>query len=276
MTEFASAVAGLQEVYKQQRSGVRPHSFEEANARAYFHDYVQFVSGVARSGGRALDVGCGSGWSSSLISEAGFDTTGLDLNRAAFEVSESARLHFAVGDAMELPFPDASFDVVSAYQTLEHVPDPKRALGEFARVLRPGGTVAIVGPNLITPLANVRALLLYVWRNRPLKTIFVRTPEMAHHPFGNTLPELVANLGENLWRAASKLLASEATFSMRTPDTRPPFHSDNDACYLCNPIDLEKHFAAQGYAVTRRSKPGRPDLLGPVAGGTWFAATKPG
>jgi SAM-dependent methyltransferase len=53
----------------------------------------------------------------------------------------------AVGDALDLPFASASFDRVIAAEVLEHVPDDRRALSELARVLRPGGTMAVTVPR---------------------------------------------------------------------------------------------------------------------------------
>jgi ubiquinone/menaquinone biosynthesis C-methylase UbiE len=273
MSEYASAVAHVQGLYRAGKE-VR-FSFEESRARAYFRDYVGFVSGQAPSGGRVLDIGCGSGWSSLLLSEAGFDVTGIDVTATAFEVQESDRLHLRQGDAMSIPFADASFDVVTGYQMLEHVPDPRSALGEFARVLRPGGTVCVVGPNLIAPLPHLYGIARDVWKNRPLSTIIFRRESMPRHPMGNTLPELIANLGTNTVRLVKKLASRDAEFTMRMPDTRPPFYGDNDACYLCNPVDLERYFVALGYRVTRKAKPGRPAVTSSLAGGTWFAAKKP-
>jgi SAM-dependent methyltransferase len=274
MTEHSRAVADVQELYRQ-GTDVRPHSFDEASARAYFRDYVGFVSGEAPAGGRALDVGCGSGWTSLLLHEAGLDTVGVDLTADAFEVAARDRLTFVAGNAMSLPFPDSTFDVVSGYQMLEHVPDPAQALSEFARVLRPGGVVCVVGPNLVSPFVCARSLVLYVPKNRPLSTILFRNESMPRHPSGNTAPEVIASIVRNTVRLARKLASPEATFTMRTPDTKPPFHSDNDACYLCNPVDLARYFGRRGYNITRVTKPGRTKVAGLFAGGTWFAARKP-
>ncbi len=269
----AGAVAHAQELYRV-ASGVRPSSLGEDAARAYLRDFVDFVHNAAPSGGRLLDVGCGSGWSSRLLSERSFDVCGVDLTNDALEVSRGRGLEFAVGDAMSLPFASGSFDVVCAYQTLEHVPDPARALAEFDRVLRPGGAVCVVGPNLLSLAQTLRAFGYYVWKNRPLRTIVFRAPGMPKHPYGNTLPEIAASLVGNVGRLVTKMVTPEAGFSMRTPDTVPPFHADNDASYLCNPLDLAKYFGRRGYRVLHSVKPGRPAWTGLVAGGTWFAARK--
>jgi SAM-dependent methyltransferase len=269
----AGAVAHAQELYRV-ASGVRPSSLGEEAARAYLREFVDFVRDAAPAGGRLLDVGCGSGWSSRLLSEMSFDVCGVDLTVDALEVGSGRGLTFAAGDAMRLPFGASSFDVVCAYQTLEHVPDPARALAEFDRVLRPGGVVCVVGPNLLSLAQSLRALISYVWRNRPARTIVFRPPGMPKHPHGNTLPEVAASLAANIGRLATKMVLPVASFSMRTPDTVPPFHADNDACYLCNPLDLAKYFGKRGYRIVHSVKPGRPAWTGPVAGGTWFSARK--
>jgi SAM-dependent methyltransferase len=59
-----------------------------------------------------------------------------------------------VGDAVALPFPDASFDRVIAAEVLEHIPDDRAAMGELARVLRPGGTIAVTVPRWFPELVN--------------------------------------------------------------------------------------------------------------------------
>ncbi|HEU5116751.1 MAG TPA: hypothetical protein VFT74_08770 [Isosphaeraceae bacterium] len=55
----------------------------------------------------------------------------------------------------------------------------------------------------------------------------------------------------------------------------PPFHADNDACYLCNPVDLVKCFRQRGFRIERKSKPAGAPLVYLFAGGTWVAARKP-
>ena len=54
---------------------------------------------------------------------------------------------FVAGDVCALPFPDSSFDAAVCFEVIEHVADPAALVRELARVLRPGGTLAISTPN---------------------------------------------------------------------------------------------------------------------------------
>jgi len=95
-----------------------------------------------------LDVGCGPGTITidlaALVTPG--RTVGLDNAPAAVDAARSLHANvavdFEVGDVMNLPFPDASFDVVHAHQVLQHLSDPVGALREMARVCKPGGAVA--------------------------------------------------------------------------------------------------------------------------------------
>ena len=250
---------------------------DQARATAYYADLLAFVAGVAppgpaAGGGRLLDVGCGNGWSTFAFAEAGYTATGVDLNPEAFEPPPHARCTLRAASATDLPFPAEAFDVVACYACLEHVPDPGRALDEMARVCRPGGVVAVVGPNLVAPLVG----LAYAVRPSAWRTLrFRRRPGMPRHAYGNTVPEIVGVAVLRAGQLAAKLVCRSPAFTMREPDPVPPFHSDNDACYLCNPTDLIAYFRGRGFAIERRGKPGRPPLTYLAAGGTWVAARKP-
>jgi len=87
---------------------------------------------------RILEVGCGEGeLAERLIDDA--DVVAVDQSPRMVELTAERGVDARVADAQELPFPDETFDVVLAAWMLYHVPDVDRALGEFARVLRPGG-----------------------------------------------------------------------------------------------------------------------------------------
>jgi SAM-dependent methyltransferase len=67
--------------------------------------------------------------------------------RDAGEVPDGAEADIKQGDALALPFADAEFDRVVAAEVLEHIPDDEAAIAELARVLRPGGTIAVTVPR---------------------------------------------------------------------------------------------------------------------------------
>lgn len=266
-------VARLEALYRSAPQVRASGLTRDAAARVYA-DYVQFVSAFVNPGGRVLDVGCGAGWSTDLFVERGYDATGIDLNPDAFEPPARGGLQLTEGNGTAIPFPDATFDAAAAYQCLEHVAGPVRMLAEMVRVVRPGGVVCIVGPNLLGLSLYLQGLTRYVWRNRPWRTILFRSPEMPRHPAGNTLPEVSAGMLVALTRIVRKALSRHATFTMRTPDLRPPFWSDNDAVYLCNPLDLNRYFRSLGCSILRDTASGRPGWTRMLAGGTWVAVRK--
>ena len=266
------------EALYREASGVRAtFGTDEQRALAYYAQLLQFVTGLTGSPDRErptriLDVGCGSGWSTLAFARAGYDATGIDLNPRAFEAVAGDRCKLGEGSATAIPFPENTFDLVVTYQCLEHVSDPRRALDEMVRVCQPGGSVAVVGPNLVSPLIG----LLYIANPASWpKLCFRRTANMPRHPYGNTVPEVLAMSILRTYQLTAKLLSRVPSFTMREPDIVPPFHSDNDACYLCNPTDVIAYFRSRGFRIIRKGRPGRlwPSHL--LAGGTWVAARKP-
>jgi arsenite methyltransferase len=128
------------------------------------------LAGVQR-GRRVVDVACGSGASALLLArELDCLVVGVDLGARAVEQANGAaraaglddRARFLLGDAEALPIADAAFEVALSECSLCTFPDKRRAVAEMARVVRPGGAIAIADVTadldaLPTPLRSAAA-----------------------------------------------------------------------------------------------------------------------
>jgi SAM-dependent methyltransferase len=96
-------------------------------------------------GTRVLDVATGPGHLAAAAAERGASVVGADVAEGMLALArrEHPQLEFVHGDAEDLPFADGSFDAVIAGFVLLHLGRPEQAAAEFARVLRPGGRVAL-------------------------------------------------------------------------------------------------------------------------------------
>ncbi len=103
--------------------------------------------------GKVLEVGTGTGFFILNLWQAGYaaEPHATDISPGMVAVClENARrlgcgLQARVADAESLPYPDASFDLVTGHAFLHHLPDPELALCEFLRVLKPGGALLVAG-----------------------------------------------------------------------------------------------------------------------------------
>ena len=113
-----------------------------------------FVPTSRVKGLSVLNIGCGYGWFERWAADnaatrvAAIDVTDSDLDTARRHVTDP-RVEFKVGSAIEIPYPDASFDTVVSWEVIEHIPrqaEPKM-FAEVKRVLKPGGHFLLSTPN---------------------------------------------------------------------------------------------------------------------------------
>jgi SAM-dependent methyltransferase len=114
--------------------------------------YLRYLFGMQFCVGKAvLDIASGEGYGSSILGQVAAKVNGTDL---LAEAVDFARQHygtesvtFSQGDVRNIPHPDAAFDVVVSFETLEHVTEHERFMAEIKRVLRPGGLLVMSSPD---------------------------------------------------------------------------------------------------------------------------------
>ena len=103
------------------------------------------------AGRRVLDAGCGVGYGSALLADAGAaEVVGLDLSAKAVHAAAQgvpANATFVTGDVHTLAFEDERFDVVVCFEVIEHVEAQDEVIAELARVLAADGVLVVSSPN---------------------------------------------------------------------------------------------------------------------------------
>jgi ubiquinone/menaquinone biosynthesis C-methylase UbiE len=94
-----------------------------------------------------LDVGASAGYVLAAAKSLGLSEMGLDLSEFAVQLCRERGFQAERGSLSKMPFPDASFDIVTAKHTLEHIESPMDGLREIHRVLRPGGVAFVIVPD---------------------------------------------------------------------------------------------------------------------------------
>jgi 2-polyprenyl-3-methyl-5-hydroxy-6-metoxy-1,4-benzoquinol methylase len=107
-------------------------------------DKVKTVTRANSGTGRLLDIGCGTGDFLSVAKSVGWQTVGFEPNDKARNLALSKGVEL-VAETTDLP--DASFDVITMWHVLEHVPDVEAQIKELRRLVKPGGTIVIAVPN---------------------------------------------------------------------------------------------------------------------------------
>jgi SAM-dependent methyltransferase len=126
---------------KTQLDSVNGSGIFRARFERYFGDPAQL------EGRSVLDAGCGAGAFLDVVSPHAGRVVGVDLSQAVEPAFESTRHHENVdvlqADLLALPFADGAFDFVFCVGVLQHTPDPAAAFRSLARVVRPGGVLAL-------------------------------------------------------------------------------------------------------------------------------------
>ncbi len=159
---------------------VAPEVVDYLGIRTATHEGAFFIPHLTPTM-HLLDCGCGPGTITVGLAQivAKGHVTGMDREAAELEQARRyaeqqgvANVTFQLGNLYEIPFPDGTFDAVFAHAVLQHLAEPKRALQEMRRVLKPGGLIGVReedrDADIIYPcpplLQETHALLMRLWQ----------------------------------------------------------------------------------------------------------------
>jgi SAM-dependent methyltransferase len=128
----------------------------EKNHRALFRRIVAIANRHCPGKGTWVDVGCAAGFLLDTARARGWTVTGVELSPTMTEHAVRVLgLDVRLGTLEESRLPEASVDVVTLCDSLEHVLNPLDTVREVYRILRPGGIAVVVTPNIASPLARL-------------------------------------------------------------------------------------------------------------------------
>lgn len=141
---------------------------------------VEMLTSHITSMMKVLEIGCGIGYFTAEIAKSKADVVAIDISRDLLEVARAkvraSNVVFKEENAYALGFQNNAFDTIIGSSVLHHL-DVSKALAEFSRVLKPGGTIFFTEPNMLNPqvfLERHTALFGYLIKKSPDETAFIR------------------------------------------------------------------------------------------------------
>lgn len=109
---------------------------------------IRYLPASSMGNGKLLDVGCGDGEALEILRDLGWHVCGVEFDLQAVDAARKRNLDIRQGTLNDAAFPDETFDAITSSHVIEHMHDPLAFITESRRVLRKGGTLVAVTPNV--------------------------------------------------------------------------------------------------------------------------------
>jgi 2-polyprenyl-3-methyl-5-hydroxy-6-metoxy-1,4-benzoquinol methylase len=139
-----------------------------------FHDGLELLK-LHKKTGKILDVGCAQGMFLDMARGVGWETYGVDVSEyASAYAREKLKLNVKTGELQAAHFPEKYFDVITLWDTAEHIPNPRPVLEECRRILKDDGLLYLVTideDSLMPALGNFMYKISGGWLKKPVKLL---------------------------------------------------------------------------------------------------------
>lgn len=117
--------------------------------------YLALIEKLLPKKGQLLDVGAATGFFMRLAKERGWQVSGVEISNFVAQFGREAGLEIFTGTLENAPFADESFDLITMWDVVEHLPQPPEFFAQANRLLKPGGVIAINTPDAGSSLARL-------------------------------------------------------------------------------------------------------------------------
>jgi len=211
---------------------------EDGTLHSYLKYYIKFVRKYVKKDSKILDLGCGLGLSSYLLSK-NYEVIGADYSRPFINYAKKKfrNVKFKKEDARKLSFKNQTFDTVAACGFIEHIKEVDKVLKEMLRVTKKNGLIIVVSPSWFSPLRAIKGLI----KPKGFETI------------GRNRLQITGWLLKSIYYSFQKLISPRYIF--KNPDIfgEELVSHDIDMVYIANPYDLKKFFKKEGCKVLKLS-----------------------
>ncbi len=169
-----------------------------------FRRRLGFALAGGPRGGRALDVGCAAGFCMAVLRERGFDVSGVEVSPT---IAAHARDRFGfdtvhVGTLQEAPFAEGSFDLITMWDVIEHVPDARALLSRARELLAPGGLLIVETQDIDSAFARALGPRWHHYKHA----------EHIYHHTPSTVRRLLADAGFHTERLTHRFAGKYVSF----------------------------------------------------------------